>query len=102
MAACAEVTRLLTSATCWVTSWACWLSEVWRVPGMADSLVSVAGDCAAGIFRVRLTAGRAGPGVLADAWSLETEPPTAVALSGAPLAGAGAAAGWNGGAGGVA
>ena len=71
MASCAEVTRLVTSATCSVTSCACWASEVW-VPSTADSVCSVAGYTAAGIFSCRRTVDLARSAGSIEDCSLET------------------------------
>ena len=71
MAACAEVTRLVTSATVWVTSWACW-DSVSRVPSWVDRAASVAGSRLTGIFSWRLTVDRAGWARLSAVFSLDT------------------------------
>ncbi len=50
----ADATRLVTLATCPVTSRACWDSETW-LPSLLDSWRSVAGYTATGILTCRLT-----------------------------------------------
>ena len=77
IAACADVTRLPTSATCWVTSSACWLKEISLAPA-ARSWVSTGKYCAAGILSCRLICGTARrPGGTVSC-SLETSPATPV------------------------
>jgi hypothetical protein len=71
IAATAEVTRLFTSATCWVTSCACWPKEI-RLPSWAVSLVSVVVYAGTGILSSRLTSGTwCLPGGMVSCW-LET------------------------------
>ena len=61
IAACADVTRLFTSATSPVTSCACWDSAAW-LPSVLDSWRSVAPYAATGILSCRLTVARAWSG----------------------------------------
>ncbi len=77
IAASSEVTRLPTSATCWVTSWACCASESWVPSPPPDSAASVVAYWATGILNVTVAVAWLGCPEPEAAFSVDTYPPAA-------------------------